>query len=425
MGRVRRTLWIGTAVVIVLIGGTVVLAQTGTQNNTTVSTTVSALPMTASMNTSLVSITAPAGELIDASTGQVLYANHVTDRYYPASLVKMMTSLLLLEQVKKGQLTMNSIIPVSQQAFQVAQTPGLSVAYINPAEHIPVWKMLEYMYVVSADDAAVAVGDALGGTETSFAHMMNQKAHQLGLTGTHYTNASGLQDPNQYTNVRDMGTLARYLISHYPIVLKYASMKGMYIHPGQYGTTYDQLLGQYPGLDGLKTGSTTQAGYNFVGTAKRGHTSLISVVLHAGSFQNVFQDTANLLNFGFAQFHQVQIRRQNQPLSQKVWVKNGSDQQVSVAPYQNIDVQVMRGKSVTVKEVLSVQQLNAPIAAGQKVGMDDIVVNGHTVLQVPVYAVKADPQAGFIAKIWRSVMNSAHLGAKHVITYLVKKLGKL
>ncbi len=411
--------------VVVLIGGTVFLAQTGAQTNTTVTTAVSALPMTASMNTSLVSITGRAGELIDASTGQVLYANHVTARNYPASLVKMMTSLLLLDQVKKGQLTMNSIIPVSQQAFQVAQTPGLSVAYINPAEHIPVWKMLEYMYVVSADDAAVAVGDALGGTETSFARMMNQKAHQLGLTGTHYTNASGLQDPKQYTNVRDMGTLARYLISHYPIVLKYASMKGMYIHPGQYGTTYDQLLGQYPGLDGLKTGSTNQAGYNFVGTAKRGHTRLISVVLHAGSFQNVFQDTANLLDFGFTQFHQVQIRRQNQPLTQKIWVKNGSDQQLTVAPYQNIDVQVMRGKSVTIKEVLSVPELNAPIAAGQKVGMDDIVVSGHTVLQVPVYAVKADPQAGFVAKIWRSVINSAHQGAKHVVNYVMKKLGKL
>lgn len=424
MGKVRRTLWIGAAVIVVLIGGTVGLAQTGPQSNTTI-TTVSALPMTASMNTSLVSITAPAGELIDAATGQVLYANHVTARYYPASLVKMMTSLLLLDQVKKGQLTMNSIIPVSQQAFQVAQTPGLSVAYINPAEHIPVWKMLEYMYVVSADDAAVAVGDALGGTETSFAHMMNQKAHQLGLSGTHYTNASGLQDSMQYTNVRDMGILARYLISHYPIVLKYASMKGMYIHPGQYGTTYNQLLGQYPGLDGLKTGSTDQAGYNFVGTAKRGNTRLISVVLHAGSFQNVFQDTANLLDFGFAQFHQVQVRRQNQPLPEKVWVKNGSDQQLSVAPYQNINVQVMKGKSVTVKEVLSVPELNAPIAVGQKVGMDDIVVRGHTVQQVPVYAVKADPQAGFIAKVWRSVMNSAHQGAKHIVNYVLKRLGKL
>ena len=423
MGRVKRTLWIGAAVIVVLIGGTVGLAETGTAAPASVPAGRQ-LPITANLNTSYISLSAPASELINANTGQVLYANHIMARHYPASLVKLMTSLLALDAVHKGQLTLNSIIPVSQQAFQVAQTPGLSVAYINPAEHIPLWKMLEYMYVVSADDAAVAVGDALGGSEASFARMMNEKAHQLGLTGTHYTNASGLQDPNQYTTARDMGILARYLIAHDPIVLKYASMKGMFIHPGQYGNTYDQLLGQYPGLDGLKTGSTDQAGYCFVGTAKRGNLRLISVILHDSSFQNVFQDTANLLDFGFTQFHTQKIRLANQPLTQQVWVKNGSDQQLSVAPHQDITVQMMRGTS-KVNEVLSVSQRTAPIAAGQKVGMDDIVVNGHTVLQVPVYAVNADPKAGFIVKVWRSIMSSAHQGAKHLVNFIGHKLGKL
>lgn len=421
----KRTGWTVLAVVVILAGGIVALAETGGESAAAQAQPVSALPLTANLHTSAVAISAPAAELIDASTGQVLYADNAMVRHYPASIVKLMTSLLALEMVKKGQLTLNSIIPVSNAAFQVAQTPGLSVAYLNPTERIPLWKMLEYMYVVSADDAAVALGDAIGGSETQFAKMMNAQAQALGMTHTHYTNASGLQDPNEYTTAHDIGILARYLIQNFPIVLKYASLPGMYIHPGQYGYNYDQLLGQYQGLDGLKTGSTSQAGYCFVGTARRRSVRLISIVLDTSSFTNVFQDTATLLDYGFSQFHPVVLQSAGDSKGLAVYVPNGAKQTVPVAPQVDVVAQLPRTGKVQVRTALTVTRIAAPIAAGQPIGQEDVIIGNHVVEQVPVFAQVSDEKAGFVEKITRSIMASAHKGARDLLDAIGRKLKHL
>lgn len=418
----KRTFGVLAGVVVILAGGVIALAETGGQTASMVVKPLQALPMTADLNLSAVSISAPAAELINAQTGQVLYANHVMARHYPASIVKLMTSLLALDLVKKGQLTLNSIIPVSQAAYQVALTPGLSVAYLNPMERIPLWKMLEYMYVVSADDAAVALGDDIAGNESQFAQLMNAKARALHMDQTHYTNASGLQDPNQYTTAQDIGILAQHLINQFPVVLKYASLPGMYIHPGQYGTNYDQLLGQYHGLDGLKTGSTSQAGYCFVGTAKRGNTRLISVVLDTQSFANVFQDTSTLMDYGFNQYHSELLQSAGDSKGLSVYVSSGADQTLSVAPNQPVYAMVPTGGKAHATTALILTKLQAPIRAGQQVGQEAVIVGGHIVEQVPVYALKDDPQAGMLDKIWRSVLASAHKGARGLVHAVTHKL---
>lgn len=420
----QRSVWIGAAVVVLAIGGVVALADTGVRTPIAPKGTQTALPMTADFHTSSLALSAPAAELINASTGQVLYAHNVTARHYPASIVKLMTSVLALELVKKGQMSLNTIVPVSQGAYQVARTPGLSVAYLNPLEKITLGKMLEYMYVVSADDAAVAIGDDIAGSEKQFAKMMNAKARALHMYNTHYTNASGLQNPKQYTTVQDIGILTRYLISHFPIVLKYSSEPGMYIHPGQYGTTYDQLLGQYKGLDGLKTGSTDQAGYCFVGTAKRGNTRLISIVLDAKSFPNVFQDTSILLDYGFGQFLSQPFQKANQPLAQEIRVPNGSSLQLAVAPKQAVTVQVQKGVKSQIRVILSKNSMHAPIAAGQQVGFENVIVQNHIVQQVPVYALRDDPVVGLADKLWRSFMTGAHQEARRIVSFIGKKLHK-
>ncbi len=419
MGTVKRSLLIGAAVIVLLSGAVVALADTGTEKSVPAETVQ---PITANVNTNVVSISAPAVELIDANTGQVLYAKNVLQKHYPASLTKLMTSLIALDLVKRGQLTLNSIIPVSQSAYNVARTPGLSVAYLNPAEHITLSKMMEYMYVVSADDAAVAVADSIAGSQAEFAKLMNEKAASLGLVGTHYTNASGLQNAKMYTNARDVAVLSRYLIQQYPIVLKYASEPGMYIHPGQYGTNYDQLLGQFNGLDGLKTGSTSEAGYCFVGTAKRGNTRLISVVLDANSFSTVFQDTASLLGYGFTQFSSKLFQTANQPLATLLHVKDAANPALSIAPKQDVYVDIQRGVKQSITYTTTPSVLSAPIAASQKVATENVIVNGHVVQQVPLYAVKSDPKADLVEKVWRSVLSSAHSGARQVVSWIGTKV---
>ena len=423
MGKIKRSIGIGAAVIVVVAAGIVALAETGGAKPA--NKVRSMASVSANLHVSSVPVSAPSAILIDAQTGQVLYAKNVLQKHYPASLVKLMTSLVALDLVKKGTLTYRSLIPVSQSAYQVALTPGLSVAYLNPTEKITLAKMLQYMYVVSADDAAVAIADAISGNEVDFAKLMNLKAQQLGLTGTRYTNASGLQNAGQYTDVYDVARLSQYLVANYPIVLKYSSEPGMYIHPGQYGYTYDQLLGQYKGLDGLKTGSTDQAGYCFAGTAIRNGRRLISVVLDAGSFANVFQDTSNLLDYGFQQYHKVKIQSAGKALSTPLTVKDAQKQALAVAPNRDvwIDLSGGKGRSYTAQFVPSVTR--APIAKGEQVGTEDIGIQGHTVLQVPVFALESDPKAGFITKTWRTVMNDAHLGAVKIVNWALKKLSRL
>ena len=423
VGRVKQTLWIGAGVLVLVVGGVVALAETG--RPAPLAHPPKMLQLTDNLNTSAVGFTAPAGELLSATTGQVLYANHVLAKRYPASIVKLMTSLIALQLVKKGQLTMNSIIPVSQSAYQIALTPGLSVAYLNPTEHITLTRMLEYMYIVSADDAAVALADAIGGNETAFARMMNQEAKRLGLSGTHYVNASGLQNPQEYTTVRDVGILSQHLIEHYPIVLKYASMRGMYIHPGQYGTSYDQLLGQYQGLDGLKTGSTSQAGYCFVGTAVRHGERLISVLMGMKSFPAVFQGTSALLDYGFNQWHNTTFQRAGQPINQLVSVPNGSATTLAVAPHKDVVLALPNSGPAKVTYALTKTVLRAPVRADQQVGVERIAVNGHEVMQVPVYAVKQDQPAGIVAKVWRSLMTAAHHGARYLVHLALARMSHL
>lgn len=418
LGKVRQTIAIALSVVIVAAGSIVALAETG-KPQTSSRGTSSLITNTENYRVSQVPLAAPSAELIDATTGQILYAKQAATKRYPASIVKLMTSLIALEQVTKGQLTLHSIIPVSQAAYKVAQTPGLSVAYLDPSQRISLQRMLELMYVVSADDAAVAIADAIGGSESAFAQMMNREAAKLQMVHTHYTNASGLQNPKQVTTAHDIGILARYLITKYPVVLKYASMPGMYISPGNYGHTYDQLLGQYQGLNGLKTGSTSQAGYCFVGTAVRNGHHLISIVLDDSSFSNTFQDTAALLDYGFQNFHRLSLMPANTPLAQTVSVSGGADQTLSVVTHQPITALAMRHDKVSLQ--LSTLTQKAPILKGQQVGDALVIVNHTVVSKVPVYAAQDDPKASFLTEAWRNLLRSAHQGSRKIVDAIVRK----
>lgn len=422
MARWKRALLGSAAIIIAAAGGVAALADSSMTPPQANGPVVQPKPITSDLNVTAVNVAAPAAELIDAGTGQVLYAHNVLAKHYPASLVKLMTSLIALEGVKRGQLKMNSIVPVSQAAYKVATTPGLSVAYLNPYERITLSKMLAYMYVVSADDAAVAIADDIAGSESAFARLMNAKARTLHMTHTHYTNASGLQNPNQYTTAYDLGTLSRYLIAHYPIVLKYASERGMYIHPGQYGTNYDQLLGQFSGLDGLKTGSTSEAGYCFVGTATRHGHRLISVILDTSSFPNVFAQTSTLLGWGFTQFQRTLYWRAGVPLKERARVAEAAAPTLQIAPRSDIYVELMKGKRQRVQTQLSLLPLKAPIARGQRVGTENVIMGGQIVEKVPVYAAQNDPRAGFVARMWRALIASAHQGAKRIVNWTLTQL---
>lgn len=233
--------------------------------------------------------------IIDGETGKVLYERNAEALRHPASLTKMMTLYLLFDSLRKGQVTMATPLKVSRHA--AAQSP--TKLYLKPGETIPVEKAIQAIVVRSANDVAVTIAEALGGTEGHFAELMNAKAQQLGMTHTFYHNASGLPDARQITTAQDLGLLARHLAYDYPQYFHYFSIEG-FTFQGKYYKTHDNLIGYYNGADGIKTGYTAASGFNLVSSVVRDRMHLIGVVMGGRTAHRRDNEMMGLLDLAFA-----------------------------------------------------------------------------------------------------------------------------
>ncbi len=348
------------------------------------------------------SIQAPSAIVIDAANGQVLYSKNADERRAPASTTKIMTMLLAEEAVKSGQLTWNTIIPVTPDAYQVAIEPGVSDAYLDPKEKFTLNDMMKFIGVLSANDATVAVADAIGGNQKHFVQMMNDEAKKIGLKNTHFDNPDGLPAPDHYSTARDLATLARYLLTKFPNIVQYTDKKTVHVRKGNTWTSTDHLLGSYPGMDGLKTGFTDAAGYCFVGTAVQNGVRLITVVMGDQTEPERFADTRVLLNYGFHDFHEVTLAPAGKRLPQTLYVANAKEQNLAIAPKSATVVDLPTGD--TGKPVLKLQKnIKAPIQKGQVVGHLDYMVNNETVASTPVISLNQDNKVNWFVRTWRGV----------------------
>ena len=232
--------------------------------------------------------------VIDANSGNVLSAANPDELRFPASLTKMMTLYLAFEALRDRRVTLNQYVPVSDSASSMEPTKlGLV-----PGSLITVEQCVLGLVTKSANDAAAALGELLGGDEDRFAQMMTLRARALGMTNTTFRNASGLPDWNQVTTARDMAVLARHLIQDFPAFYHYFSERS-FVYAGRRIYNHQQLLNSYPGADGLKTGFTNASGFNVVTSALRTDTRLIGVVLGAASSGERNAHMMNLLDQGF------------------------------------------------------------------------------------------------------------------------------
>ncbi len=234
--------------------------------------------------------------VLDASTGAVLQQDAPTLERFPASLTKLMTLYMVFEALRDRRVTLDQAVPVSEYAASVEP----SKLGLLPGTYITVEQAILALVTKSANDAATALGEMLGGDEQRFGQMMTLRARALGMSQTTFRNASGLPDPDQMTTASDLALLARHLIADFPDQYHYFSVAGFWFH-GRIVPNHDGMLRSYPGADGLKTGFTDAAGCNLVTSAVRGNVRLIGVVLGA---QNNGQRAAvmtALLNQGFAQ----------------------------------------------------------------------------------------------------------------------------
>ncbi len=232
--------------------------------------------------------------VIDAGTGRVLEAVNPDELRYPASLTKMMTAYMLFEALRDRRVSLDQLVPVSAHAASMSP----SKLGLVPGMRLTVRQALLALVTKSANDAASALGELLGGSEERFAAMMTLRARALGMTATIFRNASGLPDPDQVTTAHDMAVLARRLVQDFPAEYRYFSTPEFVFH-GRVIPNHDHLLTTYPGADGIKTGYTRAAGHNLVTSALRGGVRLIGVVLGAGSNARRDIHMAALLDQGF------------------------------------------------------------------------------------------------------------------------------
>ena len=342
------------------------------------------------------SVMGKAWMLGDLSSGQVTAAQRAEERFEPASLTKLMTAYVVFGALRERKLALEQQVRVSERAWKAA---GARM-YLEPRRPVTVEQLIRGMVVQSANDASVALAEALAGAEEEFARLMNREAERLGMKGTRFVNATGLPDPQQHSTAEDLYKLAAALIRDFPAEYAqyYAQKDFRYNNVTQ--PNRNRLLWLDPSVDGVKTGHTEAAGYCLIASSRRGGRRLLSVLLGTTSESARAQESQKLLNWGFQFFDSVKLYGAGEAVkSLEVW--KGKADQVRVGVVADLFVTVPKGEAGKLKaELLSQQPLIAPLASGQRVGTLRVTLEGRPHGEYPLVALQDVPQAGFLGRVW-------------------------
>ena len=344
-------------------------------------------------------IEARAWLLIDAASGLPLAEKNPDAKVEPASLTKLMTAYLAFSAIKEGRLKPDQELPVSEKAWRAEG----SRMFLDPKKSAKVDDLLKGMIVQSGNDACIVLAEAVAGSEESFTHLMNQMAKRLGMTGTHYMNATGLPDPQHYTTARDLSKLANVLIRDFPEQYKIYAMRE-FAYNGITQPNRNRLLFMDPSVDGVKTGHTESAGYCLIASAKREQRRLLSVVLGTGSDTARATESQKLLNYGFQFFETARLYPANQAVT-SLRIYKGKGSQVKAGFTGDFYVTVPRGAAKAIQAQLITQQpLLAPVKRGQKLGTLRLTANGQPVGDYPLLALEDIEVAGILGRGWDNIL---------------------
>lgn len=323
--------------------------------------------------------------LVDEDSGTVLYEKNADARRPIASITKVMTLLLTFEALEAGKISLDDFVPVSEHAYHM----GGSQIWLEPGEEMTLNDMLKAICISSANDAAVAVAEYVGGSEPAFTEMMNARAAELGMTNTHFVNACGLDEPEHLSTARDVAVMSREMLLHHTEVRDYCSIWMDTLRGGatQLVNT-NKLLKSYSGITGLKTGTTGKAGVCISASAERDGLRLIAVVLGAASGKERFQAASTLLDYGFSHFESAAAELPaDAPLS--LPVERGTAESVALTYTAPERCLMPKGESSTLQIALDLpQKLAAPIRAGETVGTVKISNGSVELASYPVTAAQ-------------------------------------
>ncbi len=337
--------------------------------------------------------------LLEAESGAVLFAHNPDLQRSPASTLKLMLELVVMDLVTAGKVSLDDPIQASRRA---AKTGGSQV-YLAQGEVFTLEQLMEAVVIVSANDACVAIAEHIGGSAEGFVDLMNSRAQSLGMTHTHYVNVHGLDDTprdnGNITTARDLSKIARALLV-YPEILAWSSIRSKPFRNGKFILrATNKLLGRFRGIDGFKTGYTRRAGYCLVATAERHEMRLISVILGAPSARVRSRETRRLLSWGFNNFSRVPIVETGE-LMGKVVLDWGVEPEVRVLAQDTIvAVLTPKQEKQIVRHLDLPEEFPAPVAAGDELGKLRVSLGDSLLAVVPIHAEKSIGRMGFWDKL--------------------------
>ncbi len=336
--------------------------------------------------------------LMEASTGTILYADQADEQLPIASVTKVMATLLIMEAIDAGKLALTDTITVSDRAASM----GGSQVYLEPGEQMTVDDLLKSLIVVSANDATVALAEAVCGSEEAFIAEMNEKASELGLTNTHFVNTNGLPAEGHYSSALDVALTTRELLKH-PLVLNYTNIWMDTIRGGSFGlANTNKLVRFYEGANGMKTGFTSEAGYCLSGTALRNGMQLIAVVLGSPTSNDRFALAKQLLDYGFANYA---ISTPDIELPESLPVTMGVQETVGLT-CETPSLLLEKGGLEDVTQALSLPEaLEAPVEAGQVVGTVTFFRDGEALATAQIQAAEEVKRIGYGTVLRRILTN--------------------
>ncbi len=332
--------------------------------------------------------------VVDLTSGAVLLEKNADTPVPPASMSKLMTLDLVFEALESGRLALDDTFRTSERAAAM----GGSKMFIRSGEVVSVENLLRGVIVQSGNDAAVALAEAVSGTEEAFAVLMNQRAADIGLAASHFTNATGWPDPQHRMSPRDLVTLAERIITRYPQHYGIFS-EADFTWDGITQNNRNPLLGAGIGADGLKTGHTEEAGYGLVASAKRGERRILLVVTGLESPQQRRQESERLINWAFRAFETTLLYKAGEPVAEAgVWI--GAVDTVALAPARDLVVTVPYGmlEKAEISARFS-EPVEAPIAAGAVLGRLEVALPGVSPVSVPLVAGEAVERGGVVARL--------------------------
>lgn len=345
--------------------------------------------------------------LIDSDSDEVLASNNPDMTIHPASLTKMMTSYLAEMELSQGNIHRDDLVTISKKAWSI----GGSTMFIEVGEKVKVDELLKGIIIVSGNDASIAISEHVAGSEDAFAQLMNSTAKNLGMSNTHFQNASGWPADNHYSTARDLAVLSKRIVHDYP------EDYGLYAEKYyQYGVDKEtgeplrrqanrnRLLWSNPSVDGLKTGHIEETGYHLAVTSKKDGRRLIAILLGASTDKQRAEEAQKLLTYGFRFFENVDIKPGGVAL-ETVDVWKGAEDSLAVGIAENLVVTVPRGTGKDIQATLTVTpDLQAPIVKGQEVGSLVVSVEDTIIKKVPLIAQQSIEQGGFLKRIWDSIL---------------------